>query len=105
MCITDWLLPNTTVRNTAPTFFLSRPLSLSLLCTVACSAMYAYVRDSRDAMYTTKVCPDTSPRGVPVEGDDENWDFGTGAGFYVDATVEKWATNYNMYVQHYLCFI
>jgi len=43
------------------------------------------------------VCPDTSPRGVPVEGDDENWDFGTGAGFYVDATVEKWATNYNMY--------
>ena len=45
------------------------------------------------------VCPDTSPRGVPVEGDDENWDFGTGAGFYVDATVEKWATNYNMSVK------
>lgn len=43
------------------------------------------------------VCPDTSPRGVKVEGDDDNWDFGTGAGFYVDATEEKWKTNYNMY--------
>ena len=32
-----------------------------------------------------------------IEGDEEGWDFGTGAGFYVDATVEKWAANYNMY--------
>eukprot|EP00128_Syssomonas_multiformis_P018264 Colp12_sorted_trinity150504_noHs@31961 len=43
------------------------------------------------------VCPDTSPRGVPIEGDSESWDFGVGAGFYVDATEEKWKTNYNMY--------
>eukprot|EP00040_Diaphanoeca_grandis_P017106 m.88747 g.88747 ORF g.88747 m.88747 type:complete len:283 (+) comp26232_c0_seq1:304-1152(+) len=43
------------------------------------------------------VTPDTSPRGVKVEGDDDSWDFGTGAGFYVDATEEKWKTNYNMY--------
>ena len=28
---------------------------------------------------------------------DESWDFGTGAGFYVDATEEKWKENYNMY--------
>jgi S-formylglutathione hydrolase len=34
---------------------------------------------------------------VKVEGDDDSWDFGTGAGFYVDATEEKWKTNYNMY--------
>lgn len=34
---------------------------------------------------------------MKVEGDDENWDFGTGAGFYVDATQEEWKTNYNMY--------
>ena len=43
------------------------------------------------------VAPDTSPRGCNVEGEDESWDFGTGAGFYVDATEEKWKTNYRMY--------
>jgi S-formylglutathione hydrolase len=42
------------------------------------------------------VCPDTSPRGVPVDGDSDSWDFGVGAGFYVNATVAKWA-NYQMY--------
>lgn len=43
------------------------------------------------------VHPDTSPRGVDVDGDSESWDFGKGAGFYVNATVEKWAKNYRMY--------
>lgn len=41
--------------------------------------------------------PDTSPRGVKIEGDDDDFDFGTGAGFYVDATEPKWANNYRMY--------
>ncbi|KAK0393736.1 hypothetical protein QR680_000377 [Steinernema hermaphroditum] len=43
------------------------------------------------------VNPDTSPRGVPIEGDSDSYDFGTGAGFYVDATTPKWSTNYQMY--------
>jgi S-formylglutathione hydrolase len=43
------------------------------------------------------VIPDTSPRGCNIEGEEDSWDFGTGAGFYVDATEEKWKTNYNMY--------
>ncbi|TKR93784.1 hypothetical protein L596_008179 [Steinernema carpocapsae] len=43
------------------------------------------------------VTPDTSPRGVPIEGDSDSYDFGTGAGFYVDATTPKWAENYRMY--------
>ncbi|EDO40966.1 predicted protein [Nematostella vectensis] len=43
------------------------------------------------------VAPDTSPRGCNIEGEDDSWDFGSGAGFYVDATEEKWKTNYNMY--------
>ena len=34
------------------------------------------------------VFPDTSPRGANVAGEDESWDLGTGAGFYVDATNE-----------------
>ncbi|CAI5756206.1 unnamed protein product [Candida verbasci] len=41
--------------------------------------------------------PDTSPRGAQIEGEDESWDFGTGAGFYVDSTTAKWKNNYNMY--------
>ncbi len=43
------------------------------------------------------VAPDTSPRGCNIEGEEDSWDFGTGAGFYVNATQEKWKTNYNMF--------
>jgi S-formylglutathione hydrolase len=42
------------------------------------------------------VAPDTSPRGDAVP-DAEGYDFGKGAGFYVDATVEPWAKNYRMW--------
>ena len=41
------------------------------------------------------VAPDTSPRGEDVP-DDEAYDFGKGAGFYVDATQEPWAKNFRM---------
>jgi S-formylglutathione hydrolase len=41
------------------------------------------------------VAPDTSPRGEGVP-DDAAYDFGQGAGFYVDATVEPWARNFRM---------
>lgn len=43
------------------------------------------------------VAPDTSPRGAGIEGEDKDWDFGTGAGFYVNATQPKWAGHYRMY--------
>jgi len=50
------------------------------------------------------VAPDTSPRGAGVPGEDDGWDFGTGAGFYVDATQSPWSTHYRMesYVAHEL---
>ncbi|MFM5905994.1 MAG: S-formylglutathione hydrolase [Novosphingobium sp.] len=41
------------------------------------------------------IAPDTSPRGDDVP-DDEGYDFGKGAGFYVDATQEPWAENFRM---------
>ncbi|KAF5375003.1 hypothetical protein D9758_000463 [Tetrapyrgos nigripes] len=41
--------------------------------------------------------PDTSPRGAGIEGEDVDWDFGTGAGFYLNATNSKYAAYYNMY--------
>ncbi|MCR2747708.1 S-formylglutathione hydrolase [Limnobacter parvus] len=44
------------------------------------------------------VMPDTSPRGEAVPDDaDKAYDFGLGAGFYVDATQVPWNANYNMY--------
>ena len=43
------------------------------------------------------VAPDTSPRGAGVPGETDDWDFGAGAGFYVDATREPWSTRYRMY--------
>lgn len=43
------------------------------------------------------VCPDTSPRGEGVADEKDNWQFGSGAGFYVDATQEPFAKNYRMY--------
>lgn len=43
------------------------------------------------------VCPDTSPRGEGVADEKDNWQFGSGAGFYVDATQAPFAENYRMY--------
>lgn len=43
------------------------------------------------------VAPDTSPRKARIPGDDANWDFGLGAGFYVDATTPEWSQHYRMY--------
>src|SRR6185295_2689257 len=43
------------------------------------------------------VAPDTSPRGANLPGESESWDFGAGAGFYVDATREPWSKHYRMY--------
>ena len=43
------------------------------------------------------VFPDTSPRGVGIPGEDDSWDFGSAAGFYVDATAEPWSKHYKMY--------
>lgn len=43
------------------------------------------------------VAPDTSPRNSGISGEEDDWDFGTGAGFYVDATQEPWKRNYQMY--------
>ena len=44
----------------------------------------------------TLVTPDTSPRDTGVEGADAAWDFGNGAGFYLDATQAPWAAHWHM---------
>lgn len=43
------------------------------------------------------VCPDTSPRGTDYPNEHESYDFGSGAGFYVNATVAPYSSTYHMY--------
>lgn len=43
------------------------------------------------------VVPDTSPRGLGIPGEGDSYDFGLGAGFYVDATQAPWSAGYRMY--------
>ena len=43
------------------------------------------------------ITPDTSPRGAGIAGESDSWDFGVGAGFYVDATQAPWSGHYRMY--------
>jgi len=47
------------------------------------------------------IAPDTSPRGARADGEDESWDFGVGAGFYLDATQAPWNMHYRM--ESYIC--
>jgi S-formylglutathione hydrolase len=42
------------------------------------------------------VSPDTSPRGANIPGESDSWDFGVGAGFYLDATQEPWRSHWRM---------
>jgi len=43
------------------------------------------------------VAPDTSPRGTDLPGEHDSYDFGSGAGFYVNATRAPWSAHYHMY--------
>lgn len=62
-----------------------------------------FVTKAGAQQYATKhgiaiICPDTSPRGENVPDDpDSAWDFGLGAGFYVNATQQPWSEHYRMY--------
>jgi len=42
------------------------------------------------------IAPDTSPRGANLPGEADSWDFGVGAGFYLDATQASWSAHYRM---------
>ena len=43
------------------------------------------------------IAPDTSPRWANIPGESESWDFGVGAGYYLDAVEQPWSENYLMY--------
>jgi S-formylglutathione hydrolase len=68
-----------------------------LTCTDDNFTQKGFAQKAASELGVAIVAPDTSPRGCEVEGEDDAYDFGSGAGFYVNATESKWATNYNMY--------
>lgn len=57
------------------------------------SGIFKYLCEKKIAF----VAPDTSPRGAGIAGESDSWDFGAGAGFYLDATQDPWKSNWQMY--------
>ena len=68
-----------------------------LTCTSENVATKGYPQKGAAEAGIALILPDTSPRGVGIEGEDESYDFGSGAGFYLDATEEPWSGHYKMY--------
>jgi S-formylglutathione hydrolase len=67
-----------------------------LTCTEETFAMKAGAQRSAAAHGLALLMPDTSPRGAGVIGEADHWDFGVGAGFYLDATQPPWAGHWRM---------
>ncbi len=67
-----------------------------LTCTEETFAIKAGAQRVAAELGLMLVTPDTSPRGTGVEGADAAWDFGTGAGFYLDATQAPWHKHWRM---------
>ncbi len=68
-----------------------------LTCTEENSTVKAGAQRVAAELGIILVAPDTSPRGQNLPGEDESYDFGSGAGFYLDATQEPWSKAYRMY--------
>jgi S-formylglutathione hydrolase len=75
-----------------------------LTCTEETFVIKAGAQRTAAELGLVLVTCDTSPREARHPGDDASWDFGLGAGFYVDATEEPWRKSYRMdtYVTHEL---
>jgi S-formylglutathione hydrolase len=67
-----------------------------LTCTEETFTMKAGAQRLAAELGLALLMPDTSPRGAGIVGEDHNWDFGVGAGFYLDATHAPWAGHWRM---------
>ncbi len=67
-----------------------------LTCTEETFAIKAGAQRVAAELGLMLVAPDTSPRGAQVPGEADTWDFGVGAGFYLDAVREPWARHWRM---------
>ncbi|HYC37910.1 MAG TPA: S-formylglutathione hydrolase [Usitatibacter sp.] len=67
-----------------------------LTCNEETFAMKAGAQRIAAKLGIALLTPDTSPRGANVPGEADSWDFGVGAGFYLDATEEPWKRHWRM---------
>jgi S-formylglutathione hydrolase len=67
-----------------------------LTCTEETFTMKAGAQRLAAQLGLALLMPDTSPRGAGVAGKSQDWDFGVGAGFYLDATQSPWADHWRM---------
>jgi S-formylglutathione hydrolase len=87
-----YLPPQAKAQPVPVLYFLS-----GLTCTEETFAIKAHAQQHAAEMGLMLVAPDTSPREPRIPGDADSWDFGFGAGFYVDATQAPWSRQYRMY--------
>lgn len=67
-----------------------------LTCTEETFAIKAGAQRLAAELGLALLTPDTSPRGANLEGEADSWDFGVGAGFYLDASAEPWSSHWRM---------
>ncbi|KAH9822893.1 carbohydrate esterase family 1 protein [Teratosphaeria destructans] len=87
-----YLPPSASAAHPVPVLF----YLAGLTCTGDNGAEKGFFQHSASKKGIAVVYPDTSPRGLGIAGEDESYDFGSGAGFYVDATREPWKHGYRM---------
>jgi S-formylglutathione hydrolase len=91
MAVNLYLPPQSATQKVPVLFYLS-----GLTCTPENCSEKGFFQRHASLHGIAIVYPDTSPRGAGIAGEDESWDFGTGAGFYIDATQEPWKKHYKM---------
>lgn len=87
-----FLPPQARISKVPALFFLA-----GLTCTEETFMIKAGAQRSAAEQGVILITPDTSPRNTGIASESDNWDFGTGAGFYVDATRVPWNAHYHMY--------
>ncbi|KAK2765483.1 hypothetical protein FQN54_008337 [Arachnomyces sp. PD_36] len=92
MAFNLYLPPQASTQKVPVLFYLS-----GLTCTGDNCSEKGFFQHGASKKGIAVVYPDTSPRGLNVEGENDAYDFGTGAGFYVDATKAPYNNGYNMY--------
>jgi len=88
-----YLPPSASSSKPAPVLF----YLAGLTCTGDNGAEKGFFQHKASEKGIAVIYPDTSPRGLNIAGEDDSYDFGSGAGFYVDATKEPFSSGYKMY--------
>ncbi len=85
--------PPQAARQTCPVLY----YLAGLTCTEETATIKAGAQRLAAELGLVLVMPDTSPRGTGIDGAAGDWEFGEGAGFYVDATQTQWAARFRMH--------